>query len=177
MRPVAEASQLSKLQFVEQFGGVYEHSPWVAEAAWEEGLATADETPAALAVRMAAIVEASGRARQLALLRLHPELVGKLSVGHELTPSSMSEQASARLDQCTPAEFARFQDLNARYRERFGFPFIIAVRGLTRGAILEAFARRVDNPPEVEFRAALDQVHRIARLRLGLMLGGEQPGG
>lgn len=115
---------------------------------------------------MAAIVEASGPERQMELLRLHPELVGKLEIGEQLTASSQSEQASARLNECTPAEYARFQALNTAYREKFGFPFIVAVKGLSRADILNQFERRVGNDAETEFRTALDQVHKIARLRI-----------
>ncbi|GLK78462.1 2-oxo-4-hydroxy-4-carboxy-5-ureidoimidazoline decarboxylase [Methylopila turkensis] len=157
---------MSEAAFVAAYGGVYEHSPWVAEAIAAQGLTAADDDPAHLAARMAALVEAAGRDRQLALLRLHPELVGKLGVGERLTPESQREQASARLGECTPDEFARFHALNDAYNARFGFPFIVAVTGLTRGDILAVFEARVANAPEAEFRTALDQVHRIARLRL-----------
>ena len=118
---------------------------------------------------MAAHVEAAGRARQLALLRAHPELAGKLALRKELTAESLSEQASARLDQCSSEEFARFTALNTQYNAKFGFPFIIAVRGLQRADILAAFERRISNGAEDEFRTALDQVQKIARLRLEAM--------
>jgi 2-oxo-4-hydroxy-4-carboxy-5-ureidoimidazoline decarboxylase len=156
----------SPAAFVARFGGVYERSPWVAEAVAAEGLTPEDADPARLAARMSAVVEAAGRDRQLELLRLHPRLVGKLKVGEELTAESRKEQASARLDQCSPDEFARFQALNADYDARFGFPFIIAVTGLSRADILASFAARLGNPPETEFRTALDEVHKIARIRL-----------
>lgn len=162
-------SLLSRSQFLEIYGGIYEHSPWVAEAILAEGLTAADNDTAVLAARMAAVVDASGHERQLELLRLHPELVGKLKLGEELTASSKTEQASARLDECTPSEFERFQTLNDTYRTRFGFPFIIAVTGLTRADILETFERRTGNSPEEEFRTALDQVHKIARIRLDVL--------
>lgn len=163
------ASNLTRGAFVARFGGVYEHSPWIAEAAFDAGLTVADDAPEALAARLAAIVEAAGRDRQLALLRAHPELAGKLAVRGELTADSRSEQASARLDQCSPEEFQRFTALNEQYGAKFGFPFIIAVRGLKRDDILRAFEVRIDNSREVEFRTALDQVHRIARLRVAAM--------
>jgi 2-oxo-4-hydroxy-4-carboxy-5-ureidoimidazoline decarboxylase len=152
---------LGRDEFVARFGGIYEHSPWVAEAAYDGGV-----EPGTLAARMAAVVEAGGHARQLTLLRAHPELAGKLAIAGNLTADSKSEQASARLDQCTAEEFARFQELNAAYNAWFGFPFIIAVRGLQRADILAAFERRVGNDKTAEFREALDQVHKIARLRL-----------
>lgn len=155
--------------FVARYGGVYEHSPWIAEAVAEAGLSASDAAPAALAARMAAIVEAAGEARQLALLRAHPKLAGRLAIGGGLTKDSQTEQAAAKLDQCTPAEFRRFNELNTRYGAKFGFPFIIAVRGLDRAEILAAFERRVGNDRATELRAALDEVHKIARLRLDAM--------
>ena len=151
--------------FVRRFGGVYESSPWVAERACGDG------DPADPASAMRAVVETAGRDRQLALLRAHPDLAGRLAVAGELTPESSAEQAGAGLDRCTPAEFAEFQDLNARYREKFGFPFILAVRGHDRSAILAAFRRRIGNDPDTEFREALDQVHRIAAFRIADLTG------
>ena len=155
---------LSREAFVARFGGVYEHSPWVAEQVWDSGRVTDDS--AALAEAMAEVVEAAGTKAQLALLRAHPDLAGKLAVGGALTAESTAEQASAGLDRCKPGEFAEFQRLNEAYTARFGFPFIIAVRGLDRAAILEAFRHRLGNDRGAEFREALEQVHRIARLRL-----------
>ena len=161
--------ELSPDAFIARFGGIYEHSPWVAAGVLTSGLTARDDAPDALAARMAAVVEAAGRDRQLALLRAHPELAGKLAVRGELTSDSRAEQASARLDQCSPDEFARFTTLNTAYTAKFGFPFIIAVRGLQRGGILAAFEQRVNNTTEIEFRTALDQVHKIARLRLAAL--------
>ncbi len=159
-------SGLSYEEFVTAYRGVYEHSPWVAEAVAADGLGAADDEPAALAARMATVVEAAGRERQIELLRLHPELVGRLKVGETLTRESSREQASARLDQCSSEELARFQALNEAYNARFGFPFIVAVTGLSRADILAAFAVRAQNSVGAEFRTALDQVHRIARIRI-----------
>ncbi|MFQ5567816.1 MAG: 2-oxo-4-hydroxy-4-carboxy-5-ureidoimidazoline decarboxylase, partial [Paracoccaceae bacterium] len=119
-----------------------------------------------LAGAMAARVEAAGLAAQLALLRAHPDLAGKLAVRGELTPESTSEQAGAGLDRCSANEFEEFQHLNDAYKARFGFPFILAVKGHDRAAILDAFRRRAGNGRATELREALDQVHRIARLRL-----------
>lgn len=163
-QPEDRPSRLDRATFVSRFGGVYEHSPWIAEMAWDAG-AVPDDTEA-LADTMASVVEAAGEQAQLALLRAHPDLAGRLAVRGGLTAESNVEQADAGLDRCTPAEFPEFQRLNAAYKARFGFPFIIAVRGLGRAAILEAFRRRLGNDREAEFREALDQVHRIARLRL-----------
>ena len=154
-----------------QFGGIYEHSPWVAATIWSEGLGPGDRHLSQFAARMQAIVDAAATARQLALLRAHPELAGKLAIAGGLTAESSSEQAGAGLDSCTPDEFASFSDLNDRYGARFGHPFIIAVRGLDRAAILAAFAARIDNDPTTEFATALAEVHKIARLRLELLCG------
>jgi len=157
---------LSRTAFINVYGSIYEHSPWVAETLYDSGLTETDRDPNHLAGRMAAIVNAGGTARQMALLRAHPELAGKLAVAGKLTADSTAEQASAGLDHCTQAEFDAFQNLNQRYSTTFGHPFIIAVRGLDREAILAAFRRRVDNDPAAEFETALGEVHKIARLRL-----------
>ncbi|MEZ5923455.1 MAG: 2-oxo-4-hydroxy-4-carboxy-5-ureidoimidazoline decarboxylase [Hyphomicrobiaceae bacterium] len=157
---------MSRRAFVERFGGIYEHSPWVAETAHDDGLDESDDTPEGLGAHFRRIVEAAAETDWLALLRAHPDLAGRLALAGQLTTDSTHEQASAGLDRCSPDELLRFQELNATYQQRFGFPFIIAVRGLDRVQILEAFERRVGNTPSAEFRTALDQVHRIAQLRL-----------
>jgi len=160
-------SGMDRESFVARYGGVYEHSPWIAAAVWDEG--SMPGCPTALTKAMAAHVEAAGEAAQLALLRAHPDLAGKLALRGALTPESTSEQAGAGIDRCSPEEFDEFQRLNATYTARFGFPFILAVKGYDRAGILEAFRRRVANTPATEFRQALDQAHRIARLRLQAM--------
>lgn len=161
--------------FVERYGGVYESSPWVAQEAWARGDLPAEaEAPVdLLAARLAAVVEDAGRERQLALIRAHPDLAGKASVAGTLTEESTAEQHSAGLDQCTPEEYQRFHSLNEAYHGRFGFPFVMAVRGAGRGDILAAFGERLGNPPDTELRRALVEIHRIARLRLDQM--SEQP--
>jgi OHCU decarboxylase len=163
---------LDRAGFVARYGGVYEHSPWIAEAIWDDG--NVPDEMRALADCMAAQVEAAGEEAQLALLRAHPDLAGKLAMRGGLTFSSTSEQAGAGLDHCSPEEFEEFQRLNDAYTSRFGFPFILAVKGYDRTGILDAFRRRVGNDRPAEFREALDQVHRIARLRLQV-LAGETP--
>lgn len=169
-------SQLDAVSFVAIYGGVYEHSPWVAESVAAEGLTSADDEPAALASRMADVVEASGADRQLELLQLHPELASKTGIAEDLTESSKREQSGARLDQCSPEEFERFQSLNEAYRTKFGFPFIIAVTGLSRAEILAAFEKRVGNSRQVELRTALVQVHKIARIRIDAIARLHEPG-
>ena len=162
-RPTA----MTRPEFVKRFGGVYEHSPWIAEAVYDARLRPAHDGVRALHVAMVEAVETAPHERQLALLRAHPDLAGRLAIRGELTPASTAEQASARLHACTIEEFDRFQALNAEYTAKFGFPFIMAVRGKNRQEILAAFEQRVHNAPEAEFRAALNEVHRIALLRLG----------
>jgi 2-oxo-4-hydroxy-4-carboxy-5-ureidoimidazoline decarboxylase len=155
---------LDRVGFLARYAAVYEHSPWIAGAVWDAGASSGDmET---LAGAMAARVEAAGEAAQVALLRAHPDLAGKLAVRGELTADSTSEQAGAGLDRCSEGEFEEFRRLNDAYKARFGFPFILAVKGHDRAAILVAFRRRAGHDRATEFREALDQVHRIARLRL-----------
>jgi 2-oxo-4-hydroxy-4-carboxy-5-ureidoimidazoline decarboxylase len=162
-------SKLDRDEFVTLFGAVYEHSPWIAEAAFEAGLAPHHDRIAGLHKTMRAAVEVAGRDRQLALLRAHPDLAGRLAVASALTQHSTSEQAGAGLDKCTAEEFARFTLLNDAYKAKFGFPFIMAVKGRTRGEILAAFERRLGNDTASEFRTALDEVHKIALLRLEML--------
>ncbi len=158
----------NKRAYIDRFGGVYEHSPWVAEQAYAMG----PPAPKALPAIMRNIVEDAGHEAQLVLLRAHPDLAGKLAKSGALTHESTSEQASAGLDQCTEAEFAEFTALNERYKASFGFPYILAVRGRNKNEILENFRSRVDNTPEAEFREALNQVHQIAALRFEALFAG-----
>jgi OHCU decarboxylase len=157
---------MDRTPFTARFGGVFEHSPWIAEAAWEAGLGPDQDSAEGLHAALCAVFRAAGPERQLGVLRAHPDLAGRLAVAGELTASSSAEQASAGLDRCTPAEFARFQDLNTRYISRFGFPFIMAVKDRSRAEILDAFGRRIDNATDTEFATALAEVEKIALLRL-----------
>lgn len=159
-------STLSKSDLVAIYGGVYEHSPWIAAKAYGLGLRADHDTAEGLSQIFRAVVETAGEKRQLELLRAHPDLAGKLAVDGRLTRESTSEQAGAGLDQCTPDEFSRFKALNDAYKAKFGFPFILAVAGYKRDEILVIFERRVDNDVKHEMREALDQVHRIALFRL-----------
>ena len=156
--------ELSQDEFERRFGGAYEHSPWIAGRTWREG--TRCSAREAVAAAMRQVVEASDRASQLSLLRAHPDLAGRLALSGEVTAVSASEQGGAGLDCCSPTELEEFLDLNERYRNRFGFPFILAVRGLGRSDILAAFRQRIGNDHSIEFREALEQVHRIARFRI-----------
>jgi 2-oxo-4-hydroxy-4-carboxy-5-ureidoimidazoline decarboxylase len=158
-----ELRRLERERFVELFGDVFEHSPWVAEQAFDAGPFHSLE---ALHRAMVEALRRAPRARQLALIRAHPDLAGRAAVRGGLTAASSAEQAGAGLDQCTPAEFERFHELNDRYRKRFGFPFILAVKGKSRRQILAAFEERLANSLEAEFEEALTQIARIARFRL-----------
>lgn len=160
---LSELNCLDQAAFVERLGHVYEHSPWVAERAWQE--CPFDSVPALWAA-MQRTVEDANRDEQLALIRAHPELAGKLAIAGKLTDASRTEQSSAGLDRCTPEEFAQFQALNAAYRRKFDFPFIVAVRGLGRSEILARLAERVGNTPAHEFSTCLQEIGRIARFRL-----------
>jgi len=169
-RKTPRPSAMTRAQFVDAFGHVYEHSSWIAETAFDRGLDDRHDEAEGLASLMAEIIDAADEEVKLALLRAHPDLAGKLAVRGALTAASSSEQASARLDQCSAAEFTAFTGLNNRYREKFGFPFILAVRDHDRAGILRLFAARVDNSPADEFAEALKQVNRIAALRIGDVL-------
>jgi len=155
--------QLNETQFIEAFGSIYEHSPWVAEAVYTSMTPGIDVR--VMAEAMQSVVDEASDVLKLELLCAHPDLAGRLSLA-ELTESSRSEQTGAGLDRCTPAELAEFQELNNAYLEKFRFPFIFAVKGFHRTEILEAFRGRVHHSREEEFKTAIEQVHRIARLRL-----------
>nr|WP_246638094.1 2-oxo-4-hydroxy-4-carboxy-5-ureidoimidazoline decarboxylase [Halomonas neptunia] len=148
------------------YGDVYEHSPWVAEAAWQHGLTEAHDEPDALAELMGLMLQQASSEQQIKVIQAHPDLAGKAAMAGELTQDSTSEQAGAGLDQCSPEEFARFEYLNTTYKEKFGFPFVIAVKGLDRHAILAAFEERLNNDTATERETAIEQIIRIARLRL-----------
>ena len=154
-------------EFISKYGGVYEHSPWVAESVAADA-ADVDDIDG-LAALMVDCVDNAAPEKQLALIRAHPDLAGKAQVAGELTPDSTDEQASAGLDQCSKVEYERFQALNDAYKEKFGFPFVMAVRGSSRTEILEAFSDRLRNDYDVEFETALAEIHKIARLRLEAM--------
>ncbi|GMR17299.1 MAG: 2-oxo-4-hydroxy-4-carboxy-5-ureidoimidazoline decarboxylase [Gammaproteobacteria bacterium] len=153
--------------FVARFGGIYERSPWVAEEACAAAAGVTEVEQ--LARILARCVDAAGAERKLALICAHPDLAGRAAVRGELTAESSSEQASAGIDQCTPAEYQQFQDLNGRYRDKFGFPFVMAVRGCSRAEILAAFAARIGNDYAAEFATAIQEIHKIARLRLAAL--------
>lgn len=151
-------------EFVKRFGGIYEHSPWVAEQAYTHAEACADTDK--LAAIFAECVDTASKAQKLELIRAHPDLAGKAAVAGELSNDSNVEQSSAGIDQCTPEEFAEFQAMNERYKARFSFPFVMAVRNSNRQQILAAFTERLNNDVDMEFDRAIMEIHKIARLRL-----------
>ncbi|WP_248322127.1 2-oxo-4-hydroxy-4-carboxy-5-ureidoimidazoline decarboxylase [Caballeronia sp. Sq4a] len=149
--------------FVTVLAGIFEHSPWVAEIAAEKRpFSSIDE----LHATMSQAVETAGEEKQLALINAHPELAGKAAVRGELTAESTREQSGAGLNLCTQEEFDKLQSLNTAYREKFGFPFILAVRGYDRHGIIANFEARVNHDRAQELRTSLDQIYRIARFRL-----------
>ena len=155
---------MEEREFIARYGGVYEHSPWVAEMAAPllDGSADVD----VIARVMEDCVDNASRDRQLELIRAHPDLAGKAAIAGNLTDDSTTEQSSAGLDRCSPEEFARFQALNEAYRKKFGFPFVMAVRNKSRAEILAAFESRLGNGYDAEFESALVEIHKIARMRL-----------
>ena len=161
---------LSKTEFVSRYGGVYEHSAWVAE----ETAAIALDSGGAdrIAELMADCVDNASPERQLALIRAHPDLAGKAQIAGELTEESTTEQSSAGLDQCSAEEYEQFQTLNRDYHEKFGFPFVMAVRDSSRADILAAFESRLANDQDTEFETALAEIHKIAALRLNALEAG-----
>ena len=163
MIALAQLNAMPAADFTAALGSIFEHSPWVAERV---ALLRPFASRLDLHAAMCAAVERASEAEQLALIRAHPELAGRAAVRKELTAESTREQAGAGLDQCSPEEFARLQELNAAYNAKFGFPFILAVRGHDRASILAAFAQRVHNDVAHECRVALEQIGRIAFFRL-----------
>ncbi|WP_118181393.1 2-oxo-4-hydroxy-4-carboxy-5-ureidoimidazoline decarboxylase [Paraburkholderia phosphatilytica] len=158
-----QLNTISADAFVAALSGIFEHSPWVAEvAAAKRPFASIDE----LHRTMSNAVETAGDTKRLALINAHPELAGKAAVRGELTEESTREQSGAGLAQCTQEEFDKLQRLNTEYRAKFGFPFILAVRGYDRHGIIANFESRVNHDREQELRTSLDMIYRIARFRL-----------
>lgn len=155
--------QLSREAFVEQVGWVFEHSPWIAEQAWAH---RPWASPEALHQSLVQVVQQAPREAQLALIRAHPDLGSRT----RMAPASVAEQKGAGLGALTPAELERIEALNQAYTAKFGFPFILAVRGKTRQDVFVALEQRLHNTPEVEFQTALEEIYKIARFRLADLL-------
>ncbi len=160
---LAEINALDRDAFTDCFASIYENSPWVARRAWP-GRPFASAAALQDAMRQA-LADAS-HDEQLGLIREHPELASKAAVAGHMTEDSKREQSGAGLDQCTADEFALIRRLNSEYQLKFGFPFVVAVRGLERAAIIVALQRRLANDAATEFAEALAQINRIAGLRL-----------
>jgi OHCU decarboxylase len=161
---------IARDEFISRFGGVFEHSPFIAERAYDDGFVGDTLDVDRVHAPMVAIFRAASPEERLGVLRAHPDLAGRLAIAGELTEDSRKEQAGAGLDRLSAEEHARFTALNTAYVEKFGFPFIIAVKGLNKDDILAAFEKRVENSREAEFETATAQVERIALLRLQALL-------
>jgi OHCU decarboxylase len=165
-QPALSPSRMGLTDFVARFGGIFEHSPFIAERAWRLELGSAHDSAGGLHNALCRAFRTASPDERLGVLKAHPDLAGKLAQAKRLTPESTAEQASAGLDALTDAERERFTALNAAYVEKFGFPFIIAVKGRTKADILAAFETRMNNDRDTEFATACGQVERIALLRL-----------
>ena len=176
---LSHLNALDQTEFTRALDGIYEHSPWFAQEAWTE---QPFKTLPQLKHALARAVREAPREAQLDLIRAHPELAGKAALAGGLTLESSNEQSKAGLAHCSEEEFQRLHQLNADYNARFGWPFILAVRGprgtgLSRQAIIETFARRLRNPPEFELAECLRHIHRIAEIRLNDKFGVEPTAG
>ena len=160
-------TSLTEPEFVTLLGGVYEVSPWVAQAVCSEGPFT---SLSGLRAALRRRVDESGHAAQLTLLRAHPELAARA----RMSPDSVGEQRGAGLDQLTPEEHAQLLRLNAAYREKFGFPFILAVKGKDKNDIRAGLKERLENGPKEEFSKALSEVHAIAGFRLDALFPAQE---
>jgi 2-oxo-4-hydroxy-4-carboxy-5-ureidoimidazoline decarboxylase len=167
MPSLAELNALDRAAFTATLGHLFEHSSWVAEDTWAR---RPFRDAQHLHTELCAAMRAATRDRQLALIRAHPDLAGRLAQQNKLTAASTREQASAGLTTLTADELAEFQKLNDAYRARFGFPFIICARLNAKDAILDAMRARLEHSPEAEFQAALAEIEKIARLRLDDLL-------
>lgn len=154
-------------EFVDRYGGIYEHSPWVAEEA--EPIAKDIDDLERIAEIMANCVDNASVDKQLVLIKAHPDLAGRAQIAGALTAESTEEQASAGLDRCSREEYERFQTLNGAYHRKFHFPFVMAVRNRSRAEILDAFEERLDKDYDSEFETALAEIHKIAALRLAAL--------
>ena len=163
---VTRPSQMDRAAFVAAFGGIFEHSPWIAEGAYDGELGPTHDTARGVHQALARVFRSASEDQRLGVLTAHPDLAGKLAAAGRLTAESTAEQAGAGLDMLTDEERANFTALNDAYTAKFGFPFIIAVKDNTKASIVAAFQRRIDNDRDTEFAEACRQVERIAELRL-----------
>ena len=171
VEPDLAPSRMSRDAFAKAFGGVYEHSPWVARKAYDFGIGVANDTAQGLNFALRTQFRLACYDDQLAVLVAHPDLAGKLASANLLTAESTSEQASAGLDNLTQEEKDTFEKLNTAYVEKFGFPYIIAVKDYTKAQIMEQFNTRINNDKDTEFATACQMVERIAELRIHALVG------
>jgi len=162
-RAMEAIDQLDREAFVARFGPLFEHSPWIAEHAWAD---RPFDGPDELHEALCSAMYAASRERQIELIRAHPDLAGRAAIAGTLTDDSRREQSAAGLDQLTPDEFEAFTRVNAAYRERFGFPFVVCAREHTKESILRTAAERLEHSQQEELRVALGEIAKIARLRL-----------
>jgi OHCU decarboxylase len=167
---VIEVGTVDRDTFVARFGGVFEHSPWIAAATFDAGMPAGPLTAETLHACMAAALRAGSTAQKRALIAAHPDLAGRLARAGRLTRESAKEQASAGLDLLSDGERTRFTELNEAYKAKFGLPFVMAVKGRSKSEILAAFERRLKNDAETELATALVEIEKIALLRLKEML-------
>jgi OHCU decarboxylase len=165
----SELEALDHARFMAAFGEVFEHSAWIAEAAWQQAPFT---SMTSLHRAMVAALDAAGPEAAVALVRAHPDLAGKAALAGALTADSTNEQAASGLSSLSAEELARFQRLNGAYREKFGFPFVMAVRKSDKAAILAAFEERLANDPAAELDRALAEIKQIAWFRLEAIAAG-----
>ncbi len=164
---LTELNYLSQQDFVKTLGSIYEHSPWVAEGAYK---AKPFENLEYLHTAMSQVVKRASEDMQLSLIRAHPDLAGKAALAGDLTLHSKNEQAGAGLNTLSQGEYSRFHDLNNRYKDKFNFPFILAVKGHTKHSILASFEERLPNDIETEKERALEEINKIAYFRLQALL-------
>jgi 2-oxo-4-hydroxy-4-carboxy-5-ureidoimidazoline decarboxylase len=161
--PVSELNKMEQSEFVRIVGPAFEHSPWIAEIAWKQKTFA---NIGALRDGLCEVIKNAGEEKQLALIRAHPDLVGRAALAGTLTRESTGEQAAAGLNTLSPEEIKLFQQYNAAYKDKFDFPFVICARLNKKEAILQGFERRIKNTKEQEIQAALEEIFKIAELRL-----------
>lgn len=164
---IADINAMDAKAFTQALGGVFEHSPWIAERAFAKRPFASREN---LHTIMAQVVKAASKQEQLDLILAHPDLAGKAALAGDMTDHSAHEQASVGLNRMSEEDYERFHQLNTSYREKFGFPFIIAVMDNTKDSILQAFVDRLNNGPQEETANALENILRITELRLETMV-------
>jgi 2-oxo-4-hydroxy-4-carboxy-5-ureidoimidazoline decarboxylase len=164
---LASLNQFDREQFIESLGGIFEHSPWVADLVYD---CLPFDSTAELHLCMVETVEKSPEFQRMALICNHPELAGKEADAGTLTAHSKQEQSQAGLDQCSADELAQLQSLNQAYREKFEFPFVIAVTGLNKSQIIEAVEARLRNSAQIEFEISIAEIGKIGKIRLDALI-------